>query len=273
MTEPVETDVEPARRATFLRRFAQHLKRQDWFAVGIELLIVVLGVYLGLQVNTWAAAQADKRRGEVYVERLIADMESDLRNRRGMAAYYGDVYDSAERAYALLEEPDADARELVISAYRATEYNYAPPTTATWDEIVSSGDLALLPRAAIENGASAYFADDTARTSSEPLRDSYYRRRVRGLIPHDVQRAIRAGCSDVRDAQGQTTGFSQNCQLDLPPDRFEAAARALRSDPGVMTDLRYHFSGVWNARINLEADVIFLEGALMALRESQVGRR
>ena len=273
MSEPAETQAVTARRPPILHRLALHLKQQDWFAVSIELLIVVLGVFLGLQVNSWAAAQADERRGEVYVERLIGDMEADLGNRRAMVAYYGAVYDSAERAYALLEQPNADGRELVVNAYRASEYNYAPPTTATWDEIVSSGDLALLPRAAVENGASAYFADDTARTSSEPLRDSAYRRRVRGLIPHDVQRAIRETCSDVRDERGQTTGFTPDCRLDVPPSRIDAAARALRADPTVMTDLRYHFSGVSNARINLQADVIFLEGALAALRESQAGRR
>ena len=273
MAEP--TDVQhapPGRGATFFHRFARHLRRQDWFAITIELLIVILGVYLGLQVNTWAAARADERRSEEYVDRLIVDMEDDLGSRRAMVAYYGAVYDSAERAYELLQQPDADARELVINAYRATEYNYAPPTTATWDEIVSSGDLALLPRQALQGGASAYFADDTARTSSEPLRDSTYRRRVRSLLSHDVQGAIRAGCSDALDDREQVIGFRQDCQLNIAQDRLEDAARALRSDPAVMSDLRYHFSAVANARTNLRADQIFLEGALVALRESQAER-
>lgn len=273
MTEPEDTgEAVPVRRFSLLQRFAQHLRRQDWFAVGIELLVVVLGVYLGLQVNTWAADRADQRRGEVYVDRLIVDMEADLQSRRMMVAYYGAVYDSAERAYALLEQPDGDARDLVINAYRATEYIYSPTMRATWDEIVSSGDLALLPRAAIDGGASAYFADDTARVSSEPLRDSYYRRRVRGLIPREVQVAILEGCSDVRDDREQVTGFSQECRLEAPPEPIEATARALRSDPAVMSDLRYHFSAVGNARTNLEADLVFLEGALAALRESQADR-
>lgn len=260
----------PKRGTTVLRRLVRHLRRQDWFAVGIELLIVVLGVYLGLQVNTWAANQADQRRGEIYVDRLIVDMEADLQSRRMMTGYYEAVYDSAERTYAMLEQPSGDERDLVINAYRATEYNYSPPTTSTWDEIVSSGDLALLPRAAIDGGASAYFADDTARTSSEPLRDSYYRRRVRGLIPHQVQVAIRESCSDVRDNREQVSGFAQDCRLEVPQAQLEAAARALRSDPALMSDLRYHFSAVGNAVINLRADVVFLEGALAALRESQV---
>jgi len=36
-----------------LQRMAQALKRQDWFQVTIEVLIVVIGIFLGLQVTKW----------------------------------------------------------------------------------------------------------------------------------------------------------------------------------------------------------------------------
>ena len=38
-----------------LRRLTTALRKQDWFTVVIETLIVVLGVFLGLQVNNWSA--------------------------------------------------------------------------------------------------------------------------------------------------------------------------------------------------------------------------
>ncbi len=40
-----------------LRRLATSIRKQDWFAVVIETLIVVLGVFLGLQVNNWNEAR------------------------------------------------------------------------------------------------------------------------------------------------------------------------------------------------------------------------
>jgi len=36
-----------------LRRFMEHLKLQHWTAIGIELLIVILGVFIGTQVSNW----------------------------------------------------------------------------------------------------------------------------------------------------------------------------------------------------------------------------
>jgi hypothetical protein len=36
-----------------LRRLAEVFRRQDWIAVLLEVLIVVVGIFVGLQVNDW----------------------------------------------------------------------------------------------------------------------------------------------------------------------------------------------------------------------------
>jgi hypothetical protein len=36
-----------------LRRIPEHVKAQNWFAVGIDFFIVVVGVFVGLQVSNW----------------------------------------------------------------------------------------------------------------------------------------------------------------------------------------------------------------------------
>ncbi|MGD9980438.1 MAG: hypothetical protein AB7H66_00765 [Hyphomonadaceae bacterium] len=249
-----------------LRRIIAHFRKQEWTAVGIDFVIVVLGVFIATQVAEWSAAQADRRRGEAYVERLIGDLEVDLQSRRAAVAYYDAVYQSAERANALLTSPSPDPRALVISAYRATEYSYNPPTRATWDEIVSSGDLALIPRSAVENGLAEYFSIDTALNVRSALRESEYRHLVRSTLPHEVQNAIREGCSDVRDANGRITGFREDCTLGVSDAAIAEAARALRQNPAILSELRYQFSDVRSARANLRGDVTFLEGALAALR-------
>jgi hypothetical protein len=42
-----------------LRRLIDACRKQDWLTVVIETLIVVLGVFLGLQVNNWNATGHD----------------------------------------------------------------------------------------------------------------------------------------------------------------------------------------------------------------------
>jgi hypothetical protein len=36
-----------------LRSFADSIRKQDWLAVAIEFVIVVAGIFVGLQVTDW----------------------------------------------------------------------------------------------------------------------------------------------------------------------------------------------------------------------------
>ena len=60
------------------RRFSQNLRRQDWFALLLDLLIVVVGIYLGLQVDAWNTARQDQATEREYLERLLADMDESI---------------------------------------------------------------------------------------------------------------------------------------------------------------------------------------------------
>ena len=53
-----------------LRRVTQHVKDQNWFAVGIDFIIVAVGVFIGLQVANWNDARSDARAERVLLERL-----------------------------------------------------------------------------------------------------------------------------------------------------------------------------------------------------------
>lgn len=58
-----------------LRRITEAFRRQDWFTVAIETLIVVLGVFLGLQVNNWNEARATEARKAEIVAALVTDLK------------------------------------------------------------------------------------------------------------------------------------------------------------------------------------------------------
>jgi hypothetical protein len=129
-----------------LHRFARSLTDQNWMAIAIEFVLLVLGVFLGIQVSNWNQGLADQRLGRAYSARLATDLRQDLASRRRLVAYYATVLASIERTDALLANPQSDTEELAAAAYRASEINFIPSARATWDEIVSSGDTGLLPR-------------------------------------------------------------------------------------------------------------------------------
>lgn len=253
-----------------LRRVIEHVRDQNWTAIAIDFVIVVIGVFVGIQVANWNQALADERLGLAYAARLTRDLEQDLAAKRSLIAYYGAVLESVERTDTLLADPQADPNALVVSAYRATEINYRPPSRATWDEIVSSGHLALLPPEAARSAAE-YFAFDVARNNLDVLAESAYRHRVRSIVPLAMQQALRAGCSDVRDNLEQIIGFMPDCVLDFAPAAIATTAATLRNDPDVQMELRNQYSNVYSAHRNLGGDEVSIEQALAALKAARTG--
>lgn len=61
-----------------LRRLTTALRKQDWFTVVIETLIVVFGVFIGLQVNKWNEARTAEQRRDQIVQALAADLADSI---------------------------------------------------------------------------------------------------------------------------------------------------------------------------------------------------
>jgi hypothetical protein len=72
-----------------LQRIAQSLKQQQWTAVLIELVILVLGVFLGFQVSDWADERAARSAEARHLEEIAEDLRAD-------AAVFGQIRASAQ---------------------------------------------------------------------------------------------------------------------------------------------------------------------------------
>ena len=60
-----------------LRKLAAAIEEQNWFTVVLEILIVVVGIFIGLQVDGWNEARKDKAKEGIYLERLSRDIVRD----------------------------------------------------------------------------------------------------------------------------------------------------------------------------------------------------
>lgn len=62
-----------------LKRLAEAFWEQDWIAVLLEVLIVVVGIFVGVQVNDWNEDRKVKHEEFVYLERIIEDFAISIR--------------------------------------------------------------------------------------------------------------------------------------------------------------------------------------------------
>jgi hypothetical protein len=64
-------------RAMILRRLSQSLKEQNWTAIAIEFVLLVLGVFLGIQVSNWNAERETREKAAVFTARLKDDLRME----------------------------------------------------------------------------------------------------------------------------------------------------------------------------------------------------
>ena len=60
--------------ALLLRSITKHVKDQNWFAVALDFVIVVIGVFIGIQVANWNEARLVRQEQRAFLEQLYADL-------------------------------------------------------------------------------------------------------------------------------------------------------------------------------------------------------
>ncbi|WP_412061318.1 hypothetical protein [Rubrivirga sp. IMCC45206] len=69
-----------------LRRIIQHVQDQNWTAIAIDFVIVVVGVFIGIQVSNWNAEQSERHDYERALERYAAEIDANLADLQDLEA-------------------------------------------------------------------------------------------------------------------------------------------------------------------------------------------
>ena len=61
-----------------LRRLKAHVEKENWFAVAIDFVIVVVGVFIGIQVANWNETQTNKQGLNASLQRLDKEVTQNI---------------------------------------------------------------------------------------------------------------------------------------------------------------------------------------------------
>ena len=226
-----------------LRRLATRFRQQDWLAVTIELVVVILGVFIGLQAANWNEDRLSAKRGELLTKRLTDDLRVEAWNYEMQIGYNSQVRANALRAAdALAGRSELSDEALLVAAYRATQYNDNTRQSTTYDELISTGEMALVADAALRKLAMDLYSTPVFDRLPEEGRTSRYRQLFRKRVPHHVQMAVAAACGDRVALPGDYAGIAGTleypCRVDLPAADIVNAAVILRREPDALPLLR-----------------------------------
>ena len=253
-----------------LRRVIQHVRKQEWTAIWIDLVIVVVGVFIGIQVSNWNEDRATTRRAEIFTERLRSDLREEAWGYEMQVGYYGDVAANGRRALdALAGRRSMSDDGLLVAAYRATQYNGNIRRRATYDELTSRGEIGLVADTALRDLAQRVYSAPLFDYIVEEGRTSQYRQWFRLNMPHDVQQALAGACGDRNVAVGDYAGIDSSidypCSKGLPVETIAAAAARLRADPEAIRLLRLRVADVDTGLSNLRIYNVDMRDGLRAV--------
>lgn len=227
-----------------LRRITANFRRQDWTAVVVELLIVVLGVFIGLQAQEWAAKHAEQQRADVLLQQLRGDLDKERIDLQTYMDYQQVAANYARTAIKGLESPGSvDPATWVASAYQASQILTAASNRATFEEMKSTGAIDLIRNARLRALLISYYSFDWSQAATITAQ-APYRELVRSVVPYSVQKAIKASCGDISATTGDVfvTRLPKTCHIDVPAATIERAAASLRATSGLLTALTYQLS-------------------------------
>ena len=130
-----------------LRRLGEAIAEQNWFVVVIEILVVVVGIFIGLQVDGWNAARKNRADEQDYLRQLHTDVllaeELSGRVRSRRLARLESVMDASDVLFNRVDR-DKLTEEECITIASANFFNISAQGLPSLEELIGAGRLGII---------------------------------------------------------------------------------------------------------------------------------
>lgn len=130
------------------------------YAIG-EILLVVIGILLALQINNWNEGVKDKRLEATYYCKFLEDINQDQRLLDTLILENKGRLRSNNRLIHLLQQEQAlksDVNNALRACIAKIRFRFRPSTSA-FDDLKSSGKLAIITNISLKNELLKYYAN------------------------------------------------------------------------------------------------------------------
>jgi hypothetical protein len=143
-----------------LRRLAEAIAEQNWFTVMLEVLIVVVGIFIGLQADDWNQERRDRIDEQLYLAELMEDFDANQTSLDQMTEQLKEILVAMNglMEQSALEAPTWSVQELNAAIRRIQEMPFFLPVSRAYDNLTGSGELQILQSRALKNTFALYFA-------------------------------------------------------------------------------------------------------------------
>jgi len=241
-----------------VHRLVRRLREHDWLAALIEVLIVVIGILIALEVSNWNQQRIDAARKRAYLGRIAADLETDLRVNGNRDRFMAQVNRYGQQAIRHADSgalAEASTWKTVLAYFQAGQFFAYSRESNAFDEMRDAGDLGLIQDPQLRSQLAFYYASNTNRMSDFMIFNLIpeYRQDVRSLTPTPVQEYIWSHCFAILSGSGRDQRM-----IDCPSPLSDSEARQIlatySANPELARELRFWLSNQRVAALNEPED-------------------
>lgn len=143
-----------------LKRLLHKIRSENWFAVLLEFVVLVAGLFIGLQVDTWWEARQEARLESSYLLEIREDFESNKSRLNESLVGLKDIIGSI---LVLYEQSISETASLPVERLNDEFRSIGSmptfiPVTRAYSNLTGSGDLRLLQSRRLKNALADYYA-------------------------------------------------------------------------------------------------------------------
>ncbi|MEL7016115.1 MAG: hypothetical protein AAFR72_09385 [Pseudomonadota bacterium] len=231
-----------------LRRITHHVKDQNWFAVGIDFLIVVIGVFIGIQVANWNEERSRRAQERSYLVLLNDELAQNAARSARLLEYYTIVTEAGERALDFLKRDEActaNCEDVLIDFFHASQLWAVSYEQAAFGEAIELGfpsNQSLREELLITYELIRSFL--IVNQTSPPFRET-----IREYFEPDAARILWSGCWGI-NVDDVTETLTRGCAEHLKSVDAAGMLQKIRRNPALQGMLQFSLSQNIAAIIN-----------------------
>jgi len=237
-----------------LRRLKENLKSQSWTAVCLDLAIVVLGIFLGLQISQWYEGRREIALEASILERLRFEFDEASKYAGDAIRFHQDEIAALELINQSLKTGNlspGDEEQFRSGLQDAMNYHLGPSRSGTYIEILSSGQFRLVQNQELRAALSSF--DDKVSKAVSLLSGFQLNQRKHEAT---INRHLARGPVRKQDFDQMPTGVIF-LHAEITEYDFDEMVNDEEFRSSIQRLIEYHTNfQFWHSQINRSADTV-----------------
>ena len=143
------------------------------YAIG-EIILVMIGILLALQVNDWNTKRVLKSKEQVYLKQIRISLNNDLESIKDVKEFNALKASKIDSTFIVLEQstnPEKYVPLIIDYLFVIGEFNVFEPNTIAFENMIASENIDLITNMELRKNLSLYYKRDFVNSTQERIKE------------------------------------------------------------------------------------------------------